>query len=182
MGARVKPADEVEFTSFVAERRDWLRRTAFLICGDWAAADDVVQDALIKLYGAWPRIRNREDPSGYARRAVVTAAISRSRRPWRREVATEEFVEVRGSSDSAHDEYGVYDDRLVLMRALARLSPRKRAHLVLRYFEQLTITETAAVLGCSTGTVKSESSKALAQLYDELSRAGLTAADVENRS
>lgn len=75
------PADEVEFSNFVAIRRDWLRRTAYLICGDWSGADDVVQDALIRMYGAWRRIRRRDDPSAYARRVMVNAAIERSRRP-----------------------------------------------------------------------------------------------------
>ena len=152
-------ADRDGFVEFVHGAGASLRGTAYLISGDWYRADDAVQDALHKLYLAWPRVSRADNVFAYARRTVVNAALGNARRPWRRERSAAVLPE-RHVDDHAMT-YAVRDE---VIRALATLAPRQRACIVLRYYEDLSVEQTADVLGCSPGTVKSQVSRALTTL------------------
>ena len=117
---------DAEFAEFGRESQRRLRRLAFLVCGDWHRAEDVVQTALARLYSRWSVIRREEGPDRYAHRAVVNAAIDDRRRPWRRrEQATEVLPEIAQHVDD--------DLTASLVEALAGLPTRQRAVVVLRY-------------------------------------------------
>jgi RNA polymerase sigma-70 factor (sigma-E family) len=153
------------YTEFVRSMAGTLRRTAYLVCGDWHRADDAVQDALYKLYLAWPRVHRTGNIQAYARRATVNAAIDTGRRPWRRETATAVLPD-----REVPDQAGDHADRDELLDALAGLGPRQRACLVLRFFDGLSIDQTAEILDCAPGTVKSQTSRGLNHLRDHLTR------------
>jgi RNA polymerase sigma-70 factor (sigma-E family) len=152
--------DDDEFVDFAESSRDRLRRTAYLMCGDWHRSSDIVQEALIRVYVAWPRLERKGGMTAYARRAVVSVAIDQSRRRSSTELPSAHDETVRGSGDVAT---GVVD-RDLLLRALALLPKRQRACVVLRYYEDLPVADVAAALGISEGTVKSQTSRALATL------------------
>jgi RNA polymerase sigma-70 factor (sigma-E family) len=149
-----------EFSAFAAASRDRLRRTAYLMCGDWHRASDITQEALIRVYVAWPRLAKTHGLASYARRAVVSVAIDMSRK--------RSSTEVPAPSDerrpSGQDAAGGVSDRNALMQALARLPHRQRACVVLRYFEDLPVAEVARLLDITEGTVKSQTSRALGSL------------------
>jgi RNA polymerase sigma-70 factor (sigma-E family) len=149
-----------EFVAFVEEASAGLRRTAFLVSGDRHRADDVVQDALYKLYLAWPKVRRAGNPFAYARRVVVNAAYDGGRRPWRREVAIGDVPDQvqPGDFTAGHAE------RDEVLEALRSLPPRQRACVVLRYYEDLSVEQTAELLGCTEGTVKSQAARGLVTL------------------
>jgi RNA polymerase sigma-70 factor (sigma-E family) len=149
--------DYVEFVEAVSGS---LRRTAYLVCGDWHRADDVVQDAFYKLYLSWAKVDRSGNPLAYARRVVVNAALDSGRRPWRREVPTDQPPDHASYSDAARD----HADRDELQVALAQLGPRQRACVVLRFYEDLSIEQTAEILDCSPGTVKSQTARGLESL------------------
>jgi RNA polymerase sigma-70 factor (sigma-E family) len=147
---------------YVAAHLDMLRRTAYLMCGDWHLADDVVSTALVRLLRHWPRVTAMEQPGAYVRKVLVRAVLDERRRPWRHRER-----DLPASLDVA--EFSVDPaDRLAVIAELAALPPRRRAVLVLRYFCGLSVEETAAALGCSAGTVKSQSARALATLRTHL--------------
>lgn len=146
-----------EFAEWAASRQQALLRTAYLVTGDPHRAQDLVQDALTKVALRWSRLRSG-DPEAYARRIVVRDNVSWWRR-WRREVLAGPVPESAARVDG--DEV---ERRLVLASALRRLTPKQRAVLVLRFYEDLTEAETAAQLGVSVGTVKSQCHAALARL------------------
>ncbi|MFL6062336.1 MAG: SigE family RNA polymerase sigma factor [Marmoricola sp.] len=148
--------DRRAFDGFVEASSDSLLRTAYLLCGDRGEAEDLVQTALMRTARRW-RVA-RESPEGYARRVVVNLAKDRWRRLARRPVELPLEVDVAASADE-----GLLD-RDLLLRATRALAPGQRAVLVLRYFDDLGVEETAAVLGCTTGTVKSQTSRALENL------------------
>ena len=153
---------EAAFTEFAAASRARLRSTAYLLCGDWDRASDHVQEGLLRVYVAWPRLEKNGGELAYARKAVVSAFLDAQRKRSSRERPTSE-----------------HPDRAALMASLARLPERQRACVVLRYFEELDVRETAAVLGCSEGTVKSQTSRALASLrvmFEDASRDELVVA------
>lgn len=151
-------SDPVTFQEFVLARRRSLLRSAWLLTGDWHAAEDLVQTALMRCYPHWHRVA-ADNPDAYVRKAIANAHASLWRRSWRGERPTAELPDTPGS-----DEYGGADTRRVLAAALGRLPARQRAAVVLRYYEDLSEADTAAALGCSVGTVKSQTSKALATL------------------
>ncbi|MFI0448204.1 SigE family RNA polymerase sigma factor [Actinomadura sp. 6N118] len=146
-----------EFARYAAERSPRLFKTAFLLCRDRGQAEDLVQITLVKAWRAWRRIQ--DDPDPYVYRILVNSHASSMRRLWRREIPTD----VPPETPSA-DETGHLDDRTWLLEALAKLPERQRAVIVLRFFEDMTEPQVAAVMGCSVGTVKSQASKALAKL------------------
>lgn len=152
-------AAEAEFEAYFRARREAVRRTAYLLCGDWHRADDHAQSAFVALHRHWRRIRDRAALDAWMRRTLVRSVVDESRRPWRRERFTD-AVEA-GSVASATD--GVAT-RHVLVDGLKAVPPRQRAVLVLRYLEGLDVAGTAAALGCSEGTVKSQTSHGLAAL------------------
>lgn len=148
-----------DFEQYVAARRTSLRRTAYLLCGDWDRAEDVVQDALARLYVHWRRASRAGSVDAYARRTVVNAFLAEGRRPWRRERST------AAVPDTAYaDPTTTSDSRDALLQALAQLGPSQRAIVVLRYWDDLSIEETAEILGTSTGNVKSQAARGLAHL------------------
>jgi RNA polymerase sigma-70 factor (sigma-E family) len=148
-----------EFGEFVDARALVMRRTAFLLCGDWHRAEDIVQTALIKLYVAWSRVR-KDSVDAYARKVLVRTAIDEGRRGFFQRERTVDAVPERAVADSASD--------LDLREALDALPPGQRAVVVLRYWEDLSVTETARILGRTEGTVKSQAAKGLAALRDLL--------------
>lgn len=150
------------FTEFAVAARGRLRRTAYLMCGDWDRASDHVQEALIRVYANWSRLERQGGEMAYARRAVVSAFLDASRRRSSRERPVEADAGVASNEDVARS----VTDRAALMAALIRLPERQRACVVLRYFEDLDVRETAAVLGCREGTVKSQTARGLASLRD----------------
>ncbi len=157
-------AAQQRFEEFVRARGPALQRTAYLLTGDWGLAEDLLQTALAKSCLSWGRIRH-EDPEGYVRAVLANAFASAWRRRWRGEVPVLELPEPRrADAGEGADEWRRADDRLHLAAALARLPRRQRAVIVLRFHEDLTETAVAAVLGISVGTVKSQTSKALATL------------------
>ncbi|WP_086820249.1 SigE family RNA polymerase sigma factor [Allokutzneria sp. NRRL B-24872] len=149
---------DAEFVEFVQARGVALRRTAFLLCGDWHRAEDLVQAALIKLFKSWHKIQKDGSVDAYARQVLVRTTIDESRRFWRRrERASAELPEVAVPAVSS-------EEALDLRRALAQLPARQRAVVVLRFWEDQSVEEVANLLGCAQGTVKSQASKGLAAL------------------
>ncbi len=138
------------YREYVASQLDQLRRTGYLLCGDWHLADDLVSTALVKLYRHWRRVFTMDNIDGYVRRMLLRAWLDERRRPWRREVHRPDDAEP--PPVSAVD--GGVVDRLTVLAHLAELPPRRRAVLVLRFYLDLSVEDTAEALGCSTGTPK----------------------------
>ncbi len=155
-----------DFDEFVAGSLEPLLRTAYLITWDAGEAEDLVQECLLKIARRWPRIRRMAQPQAYARRILVNLALdgARARTARRGELAEETAL----AEEVARDMLSGLEARAELLEALARLTPRQRAVLVLRYFNDLTEAQTAEVLGCSPGTVKSNASRGLARLREVL--------------
>lgn len=158
-----------EFVAFTSAHRADLVRTAVLLCaGDEAYAEDVVQTTLTRLYLAWARVRRADSPLAYARRSLTHVFVDETRRAHRRRERT-----VSEPIDSLSDEQaapsGDPELRELVLAALASLGPRQRAVVVLRHWHDLDVAETARVLGCSPGTVKSQNARALAHLRAHLS-------------
>lgn len=151
-----------EFEQFVRRRRGHLVNTATaLTAGDAFLAEDLVQGALVRLYLAWRKARPG-NVEAYARRVLVNAFIDHRRRPFvRRERVSESLPDVPVPRVSATDEPH-------LLAALAALPPRMRAAVVLRHVEDLSVEDAAAALGCSTGTIKSQTARGIAKLRDAL--------------
>jgi RNA polymerase sigma-70 factor (sigma-E family) len=150
--------DEAAFDEFLAARSTALLRTAILVCGASAAdAEDMVQGALEKVYRHWPRIRH-DNPEAYARRVVVNGAISKARR---RKVLQEITFAHPPDTPVESPDLGLRD---ALIEEVRKLPARMRAVLVLRYWEDMSEAETAAVLGCAVGTVKSQAARGLARV------------------
>src|SRR5690349_5959246 len=126
---------------------DRLRRAAYLLCHDWHTADDLVSITLGKLYRNWPRARAADNLDAYVQKIMLRSWLDELRRPWRRERLTDDLPEV-GVSDR-HEVI----DRANLVQMLAELTPRRRAVIVLRFYFDLSVDETAAMLGCSPATV-----------------------------
>jgi RNA polymerase sigma-70 factor (sigma-E family) len=154
----VDEAAEQEFAAYFRARRDGVRRTAYLLCGDWHRADDHAQAAFVALHRQWRRIRDRAALDAWMRRTLVRSVVDESRRPWRRERFTAEPPDGAAAPDTD------VATRHVLVDALRGVPPRQRAVLVLRFLDGLGVAETAAALGCSAGTVKSQTAHGLAAL------------------
>jgi RNA polymerase sigma-70 factor (sigma-E family) len=152
-----------DFVAFYNARARHLRTTAYLLCGDWHLAQDLTQQTFTKLYRVWRRIERQGPVDAYAHRVLLRAFLDERRRPWRREVPDPFTVP---PDIAALDPPG--DDGLVLRAALALLPRRQRAVLVLRFWADLSVEQTAAALGCASGTVKSQTSDALANLRRSL--------------
>ncbi|MFI5938505.1 SigE family RNA polymerase sigma factor [Actinoplanes sp. NPDC051494] len=149
-----------QFHAFVAYRRKWLLQTARLLtAGDLHLAEDLVQTALTKLYVSWAAFRRADNPDGYLRRVMVNAFLRERRRSWWRFERPSDRLPDRAAAPSAP-----VDLDPELSRALGQLPRRMRAAVILRFFHELDVAETAAVLGCSTGTVKSQTARALDKL------------------
>lgn len=151
-----KPAT---FDAWVAERGAALLRTAYLLTGDVGRAEDAVQESLVRVYGRWERLVAKGNPEPYVRQALYSACIDGYRRRDRGR-STADVPEPASSADHAT----AADARVVLRAALAQLTGRQRAVLVLRFYEDLTEPQTAELLGCSVSTVKSQTRHALQRL------------------
>jgi RNA polymerase sigma-70 factor (sigma-E family) len=145
---------------YVAARQRALQRSARMLTGDDQTAEDLVQMTLERVWPHWQRVARDRDPDAYVRKVMVNTYTSWWRRKWRGEQPTSDLPELT----TADDDYARADLADALRRLLPTLTPRQRAVLVLRYYEDLTESATAEALGCSVGTVKSQTSKALARL------------------
>ncbi|MCU1592318.1 MAG: hypothetical protein JWP11_3574 [Frankiales bacterium] len=159
-----------DFSAFVTAQLPGLLRFGHLLTGDPTSAEDLVQTALARTHLRWKQLREPAAATAYVRTAMVRQQSNLRSRLLSRErsVAT-----VPEQSDGAAP-YADLDERDAMWSALSRLGPRQRAVLVLRYYERLSEAEIAAVLGCSPGTVKSQSAKGLARLRDVLTPEGAT--------
>ncbi|GHJ50401.1 hypothetical protein Cs7R123_77430 [Catellatospora sp. TT07R-123] len=162
-------AMEEEFRDFVTARSAALLRTAYLLAGDWSTAEDLLQTALTKTYLAWKRLGQIEAVEPYARRVLVNTATSWWRRRWHGERPTE-FLPERAAPDNLEEQL----DRDVLWKHVKALPARQRAVLVLRFYEDMSEAQTAAMLQISPGTVKSQTSRALGTLRQKLAAEGVT--------
>lgn len=163
-GGRMRAAEEREVREFVSVRLLAMRRFAYLLCGDPHDADDVVSATLAKLVRRWPKVRRLEHPDSYLRRMLVRTYLDERRRPWRRERPTDPVPEPEPGPSPLADVV----DRATLLALLATLPPRRRAVLVLRFFEDLSVEQTAEALGCAVGTVKAHTHQGLADLKARL--------------
>ncbi|SFC39451.1 RNA polymerase sigma-70 factor, sigma-E family [Nocardioides terrae] len=151
-----RPGD-AQFTAFVQDAWRPLYRSAYLLLGEHGAAEDLAQAALTKTYAAWGRVREPDAAYGYARTVLLNEARSLFRRTsWRRELPSDDLPEQTHEPDPS--------DRPAVLDALRLLPPRQRAVIVLRFYEDLDVERTADTLGCSPGTVKSQTSAALSKL------------------
>ncbi len=150
---------DADFSAYMSARQAALYRTAYLLAGDHAGAEDLLQNAFAKLYLSWDKVRDRGALDGYVRRIMLNEHNSLWRRAWKRREHSIDTVPESGSSDA-------YDDGASgeLWSFVQTLPPKQRSVVVLRYYEQLTEAETADLLGISVGTVKSQTSRALAAL------------------
>ena len=147
-----------EYTEYISARMMSLRRTAFMLCQDWHRADDLVQAAITRLYVHWGRARAADHIDAYARTVLVHEFLDERRSAWARRVSLDARVTQVPAVAADHDAL------LDLRVALAAVPPRQRATLVLRFYCDLNVEQTAQVLGCSPGTVKSQTVKGLAAL------------------
>jgi RNA polymerase sigma-70 factor (sigma-E family) len=155
-----------DFNEFVATGVEPLLRTAHLITWDTGEAEDLVQECLFKVARRWPRVRRMEQPLAYARRILINLAIDDARGRTRRRGELE--CDLATADEPAQQDLVDLETRDELLDALAGLTQRQRAVLVLRYFNDLTETQAAEALGCSPGTVKSNTSRGLARLREVL--------------
>ncbi|MEV8536549.1 SigE family RNA polymerase sigma factor [Streptomyces sp. NPDC051211] len=167
MGGRKQAMDE-EFQGFMTSRWPRLMRTAYLLTGEQYAAEDLVQSSMEKVYAAWRRVRQADDPDAYVRRVVTNTHARRFRRRLREDLAPpggdgSPLGELAHRPDRG-DRMAQADDRAALLRGLAELPLRQRQAVVLRYWEDLSETQTAEAMGCSVGAVKSNAAKGIAKL------------------
>jgi RNA polymerase sigma-70 factor (sigma-E family) len=162
--------DTAAFSEYVTLRWLPMLRTARLLTGDDGLAEDLVQTALERCYAAWPRLRAPAAADAYVRKTIVNTFVTWQRRRSWHEVPRDRMPESTGADPTTE-----VSERSVLLAALAELPARQRAVVVLRFYEDLSVQQTAAILGCSTGTVKSQTAHALTKLRgllgDELDEA-----------
>ena len=156
-----------EFGAFARNCATPLHQSAYFLCGDWHLAHDLVQDTLVKAYQHWSRVRRADSPDSYVRAILLNEARSRWRRR-ERTVPVARFPD--GREPVTPDQTDEITSRAALLQALLALPLRQRATVILRYVEGMSERETAAALGCSEGTVKSQSARALGTLRTFLYR------------
>jgi len=173
--AAARSTRDAEFEQYMAARQPSLLRTAYLLTGDQHSAEDLVQTSLAKLYLAWDKVQRREMLDGYVRRIMVNENNSLWRRAWKRkEVTTDEVPDRVGTSDRPD-----HGESSALWEFVQTLPRKQRAVVVLRYYEDLSESEVAETLGISVGTVKSQSSRALAALRERVHTRPILARDGE---
>jgi len=156
---------DAEFTEYLRARSAWLTRVAFLLCGDWHRADDLAQNTAVRLYRHWHRVSRADSVDAYARRTLVNVYFDEQKSAWSRfTFLHRDTVEKEAPACDA-------DASLDLRGALERLPRRQRATVVLRYYCDLSVEETPEARGCSTGTVKSQTARTLANLRELLAPA-----------
>jgi RNA polymerase sigma-70 factor (sigma-E family) len=157
----IDEASVAEFEEYFAARRDAVRRAAYLLCGDWHWADDLTQIAFVRLAAGWHRVRDRAALDAFVRTCLLRAYLGETRRAFRRRERSDADLPDLGSPE---DDAETTTRRLVFAAALRRLPPRQRAVVVCRYYLELDVAQTADTLGCTAGTVKSQTAKALIKL------------------
>ena len=168
-----------EFSEYFAARHDVVRRTAYLMCGDWHWADDLTQSAFIRLAEGWHRIRDPLAVDAFVRTCLIRVYLSETRRVWRRrERPMAEPPDLAGADDAAE----AATRRVAFARALRQVPPRQRVTLICRFYQGMDVAETAAALGCSEGTVKSQTARGLATLREVLGDAVAVAWATEGSS
>jgi RNA polymerase sigma-70 factor (sigma-E family) len=161
-------APQEQFAAYFAARFHAARRRAYLLCGDWHRADDVAQNAFVRLASSWHRVRDSAALDAYLRTCLLRSFITDQRLAWwRREAPTAEPPERPSDADSAEQ----VTTRVTVIRALAKVPPKQRAVLVCRFYDGLDVETTARLLGCSVGTVKSQTARGLAALRAALGEA-----------
>lgn len=153
--------DPDEFLEFATARSAQLFRTAWLLCGDWHLAEDLVQTTLGKLYRSWRRVKSADNPDAYARTVLTRSYLS-----WRRRRSSGE--QPYSSLPESADRHVDPALRLTLLKGLAELAPKDRTVLVLRFWEDLSVEQTARQMGCSQGAVRNRSQRALEKLRTAL--------------
>jgi RNA polymerase sigma-70 factor (sigma-E family) len=157
----MREAYERDFDEFVIARQHRLLRTAYLLCGDWYLAEDLTQNALAKVYVSWARIQRVDNVDAYVHRMLFRTYIDTYRRRRKQEILSAAVPDVAGTEASG-------EVRMALLAALAKVTPRYRAVLVLRFWEDRSISEAADALGISVGSVKSHTHRGLQQLRSVL--------------
>jgi RNA polymerase sigma-70 factor (sigma-E family) len=160
-----------EFVEFVSARLARLHRAAHFMCGDPHRADDLVQATLVSLYSRWKHAQSAENLDGYVHRILFRRFIDEKRSKWSRVVLWDRLPEAPDRSGDASD------DRNMIVAALRKLPVGQRAVVVLRYYSDLSVEQTAKALGCSTGNVKSQCARGLASLRTALSATESTSTD-----
>ena len=163
-------ADEAGFRAWAAHRMPVLRRRAFLLCGDLHTADDLVQETLVRVYARWHRVAGGPDPDAYAGKVLLTRFLDTRRRPWRRERTVASVPDQRADAAATRAFEDVDAADATLAAALAAIPADQRAVLVLRFADDLAVEQVARQLDISSGTVKSRTSRGLANLRAELAR------------
>ncbi|MFD7683865.1 SigE family RNA polymerase sigma factor [Streptomyces sp. NPDC060187] len=159
-----KQVRDAEFQQFMTGHWPRLTRTAFLLTGDRHAAEDLAQSTLERVYASWRRVGAADDPEAYVRRVMINMHARKHRRKLKEFLAPRDDADLVGDIADADDLMARADDRDALLGALTGLPPRQREAVVLRYWADLTETQTAEAMGCSVGTVKSNAAKGIAKL------------------
>ncbi|SDI62206.1 RNA polymerase sigma-70 factor, sigma-E family [Actinokineospora alba] len=163
--------DDEDFRVFAHEHARTLRRSAYLFCGDWHTAEDLVQTTLVKIYRSWSKLGKRDTVHNYARTVLLRTWLDEKRKPWRRrEPVGSEVPDTADPNIDIAEGVGRSWDRDLVHQALLTLAPRQRAVLVLRYFDELSVAETARVMRCTEGTVKSQAARGLDSLRAAVAR------------
>ncbi|MEV7180018.1 sigma factor-like helix-turn-helix DNA-binding protein [Kitasatospora sp. NPDC093679] len=153
MVRRTAGSRDAEFTEYAASRVGWLRKVAYLLCGDWDRADGLVQETITELYVKWPRTGRAENRDGYARTVLVKTFLAKQRTSWWRRTRR------GGTAPAAATAWADVDATIDLRQALAALPPGQRAAVVLRHYCDLSIEQAADLLGCSAGNLRTRSSR-----------------------
>lgn len=161
-----------EFIEFAVGASPRLRRTAFLLCGNWHTAEDLAQATLAKMFVSWRRISRQDAVYAYANRTLVNTYLADRRRARAREVLAGWLPEAAASVS------GTPELRMVVLDALATLPPKMRVVVVMRYWADLSVEQVAGLLGCSPGNVKSQSARGLDKLRVVLSESGVSLAEL----
>lgn len=157
-----------DFTAYVEAQIPSLRRVAFLLCQDWHRADDLTQTALTRLYVHWRRASQAENRDAYLRAILLDVYLAEQRTAWWKRTDPQPEAAMDYEEPASRAAPQDLDALLDLRAAMKDLAPRRRAAVVLRYYCDLSVEQTAELLGCTTGTVKSQTSKALGQLREAL--------------
>ncbi|MET8287248.1 MULTISPECIES: SigE family RNA polymerase sigma factor [Streptomyces] len=159
-----KQVRDEEFRRFMTGHWPRLMRTAFLLTGERHAAEDLAQSTMERVYAAWRRVGSADDPEAYVRRVMINTHARRHRRKLREFLASRDDSDLVDEVADIDDRMAQVDDRRALLEALGHLPARQREAVVLRYWADLTETQTAEAMGCSVGTVKSNAAKGITKL------------------
>jgi RNA polymerase sigma-70 factor (sigma-E family) len=166
--------EEAQFAAYFTARRDVVRRTAYLLCGDWHFADDLTQMAFVRVAAGWRKVRDREALDAYVHTILIRTFLAEQRRWFRRRERTTDAVVETGADTNPADEVS---RRLAVAAALRRLPDGQRAVIVARFYADLDVAATAEALGCSPGTVKSQTARAVRALREHLTDVDLEVSD-----